>query len=409
MDNRRLMALLMAALLPLAACSGDGGDDDDDITGGDDDMVEDDDDTTPGGDDDTTGGDDDDDSSAADDDDPAGDDDDSSAADDDDDDDDDDTVATVAEIDHTIPAEGASVFCVDADIVVTFTAAVASATITLEDELGNAVAGTNALSAADTVLTFDPDDPLIESTGYTATIDWDGMVSSQLTFRTSGIGTLLTDPESAVEGMDYLLDLGNATVTQPSIMGSLLLAYFEDVELVIQITDVDDAAGTLRAFGGSLDDGEQDLCVPTMVLTHDPVGAWCNPFLEVGPAKLSFAVAGYLTEVIDARITAKVVQEGASIADGRLDGALDTRGLDPLVDPGGGVGATCTLVLSLGLNCGPCPDGAGPYCLPMSMEGIVAQPTPVTGVNPETGDVYSALTEVGETQVASWIAGGYCP
>ena len=392
MDTRWLIVLLMALLLPLAACSGD----DDDDTAGDDD------DTTAGDDDDTTAGDDDDTTAGDDDDSGAGDDDDTTAGDDDD-----DTLPAVAELESTWPADGATVLCAEANIVAAFTDAVTSATLDLEDGGGIAVPGDLTLSDGDTVLTFDPHDALTVATAYTATLEWDGGNSFELNFRTSPDGPLLTDPETAVEGVDYLLDLGNATITQPAAIGVLLASYLEDVELIVQVTDLDDGAGTLEALGGTLDQGVQDLCVPTMGLTDSQIGAWCNPFLEVGPTTLAVPVEGYNVDILQVRINGTVVQEGGRIVSGRIEGSMDTRGLDSLV--GGGTGATCSLLASLGVNCEPCPDGSGTYCLTTIMEDIIAQPTQVTGLNPETGDVYSTLTAVSTSQVATWTAGGYCP
>ncbi len=406
MESRLILALLMALLLPLAACSGDEGDDD--TTGSDDDdATADDDDTTAGDDDDTTAGDDDDSSTGDDDDDDSsmGDDDDTTAGDDD------DTTAAVAEIDHTIPADAATVMCIEANIVVQFTAAVSSATVDLVDEGGNTIPGDNTLSNGDTTLTFDPygtdPDQLDADAAYTATIDWDGLYTYELNFRTSPGGPLLTNPETAVEGRDYLLDLAGATITEPAAIGALLQSYLGDIELALQVTDIDITDGTLEAFGATLANGSQDLCVPTVGLTDNQLGAWCNPFMEVGPTTLTVDVTGNPTDVLDTRINGTVVQEGARIVSGRLAGELDTRGLDPLV--GGGLGATCALMASLGIACEPCPDGSGTYCISLVMEDIQAQPTPISGINPETGDVYSTLTEIDAAQVNTWIAGGYCP
>jgi hypothetical protein len=410
MESRLFLALMMAFLLPLAACSDDEGDDDTTGSADDDDATadDDDDDTTAGDDDDTTAGDDDDDDDTT-----AGDDDDSSTGDDDDTTagDDDDTTAAVAEIDHTIPADAATVMCIEANIVVQFTAAVTSATVDLVDEGGNVIPGDNTLSNGDTTLTFDPygtdPDQLGVDAAYTATIDWDGLYTYELNFRTSPGGPPLTNPETAVEGRDYLLDLAGATVTEPATIGALLQSYLGDIELAVQVTDIDVAGGTLEAFGATLASGIQDLCVPVVGLTDDQLGAWCNPFMEVGPTTLTVDVTGNPTDVQDTRINGTVVQEGARMVSGRLAGELDTRGLDPLV--GGGLGATCALMASLGIACEPCPDGSGTYCISLVMEDIQAQPTPVTGTNPETGDVYTTLTEIDAAQVTTWIAGGYCP
>jgi len=72
------------------------------------------------------------------------------------------------------------------------------------------------------------------------------------------------------------------------------------------------------------------------------------------------------------RINGTIVQEGGRLVSGRIEGSMDTRGLDGLV--GGGTGATCALLTSLGVNCEPCPDGSGTYCLTTIMEDIIAQP-----------------------------------
>lgn len=267
------------------------------------------------------------------------------------------------------------------------------------------------MSVGDSLLTFDPygtdPDQLGVATAYTATIEWDGLYSEELNFRTSPDAPPLTDPEAAVELVDYLLDLEGATVVEPASIGALLQPYLGDIDLAMQVTEIDVASGTLEAFAATLDGGVQDLCVPAIGLTDTRLGAWCNPFMEVGPANLVVDVEGNPTDVLDMRISGTVVQEGARMVNGRFAGDLDTRGLDPI--SGGYMGAACDLLTSLGIPCEPCPDGSGTYCITLVMEDIVAQPTQVSGINPETGDVYASLTPVDQAQVNTWLAGGYCP
>jgi len=218
-------------------------------------------------------------------------------------------------------------------------------------------------------------------------------------------------PVSGCEGNDYAFDLGGATFTEPPGIGTLIGQYLADVHLVTHVTSVDDAAGTAELFMASLDkegvDYVQDLCVETISLTEG--STWDNPFVEVTFDELPLTIEGIECSVTGMRITWSFLSTCDELVGGTLEGELDTRCLDPLIDPGAPEGAACDMVSSLGIPCQECSSGVGPFCLFVAAEAILADSVQVTGIDPETGTQYDELTEVTTEMVDAWTAGGFCP
>ncbi len=328
-----------------------------------------------------------------DDDDATGDDDD--ATDDDDDDDD------VAEIKSTDPQEGDSDFYYKGNVIVEFTDEVTGAAIALADDGGGAVSGANSMNDNATILTFDPDADLASSTGYVATISWDGHDDVALSFSTSEVGGIAD--VTAIEGADYFLDLGSATFTEPPGVGSLLSQYIADVFVIFHIVDIDEDGGTLEVFGGIVDkDGNdyvQDMCTETLPF---PGGDWSNPYMQIGPTDFTIAIEGYEATIIDLMIGGAFTPDGAAMMGGTFDGQMDTRVLDDLIDPGADEGAACELLGSLGIECEECPDGSGPYCLTVSAYGILSEKVSVIATHPEDGTPYDTLQLVTADDIDGW-------
>ncbi len=257
--------------------------------------------------------------------------------------------------------------------------------------------------------TFDPfqgtDQHLQPSTPYTATITWDGGTPTDLDFQTSAVGAPLNDPEMTLTGGDFRLDLASATFTEPPGVGSLLAQYISDVHMVFHIDGLDDVAGTVEVYSGLLEeDGNdyvQDMCVPT---TDFPTGDWSNPYLEIGPADVEVDMEGYGMPLTGLTIGGSFTVDGLSIAGGTYDAQMDTRALDPLIDPDADPGATCDLMATLGISCEPCADGSGTFCLTISAQDVAADSVNVLAFHPVSGNAIPTLVEVTAADVASWPA-----
>ncbi len=377
-----------------------GEGDDDDATAGDDD-----DDATPGDDDDATQ--DDDDATPGDDDDATQDDDDATQ------DDDDATQDPV--ITETVPADGATDVYHRTDILVEFSDPVTQAAVLLEGPGGATVTGTTTLSDNDTALTFDPHgisetDHLDPSTAYTADITWGASSSAQIQFVTSETGTAVADPQNDIVGRDYLVDTASMRFVQPSGVGALLQQYLADLHWVFHVQALNDGAqrgelitAWVEETGG---DFEQNLCCPTTTLSDATV--WVNPYVEAGPADVTASLTGYDVTLLDAVLAGSFRPDGSGIEGVTIETQLDTRELDPLIDPHAKEGATCALLVSLGITCQTCPDGSGDFCLLIEADQGTAEEVDVTSSDPETGQPYDHVVEISPAMAADWVNGGFC-
>jgi hypothetical protein len=396
----RWLLLMLAGATFAIGCPDDTDDDD----AGDDDAEDDDTGDDDTGDDDT--GDDD-----------TGDDD---VGDDDvgDDDSGDDDTTGPAEIVSTYPHDGSTSFFHEHSIVAEFSSPPGNPGIVVDEFGGPNVPGTLSVDPTGTIVTFDPHDTsptdhLLLNTDYVAIISWDQHPDVALHFRTANPGNPVADPDTTVDGEDYWLDLGTANFVEPPGMGALLGQYLSEAYIAIHVVDVDDTGGTIDAFGGYLAPDApgylQDLCVETLPLTDQQPGLWANPFMQVGPSDATFGIEGYPVDMFDVLVTGSFATDGSQLQQGTFGGDIDTRGMDPLIDPQAKVGATCQLMASLGIYCDPCPDGTGPYCLYLYATDIVAPQVEVHGTDPQTQQQFSTMTEVTAATLAAWTAGGYCP
>ncbi|MBT3222626.1 MAG: hypothetical protein HN348_26420, partial [Proteobacteria bacterium] len=63
-----------------------------------------------------------------------------------------------------------------------------------------------------------------------------------------------------------------------------------------------------------------------------------------------------------------------SSVEASIAASIDTRPLAPAVlGEGAAPGDLCLLLASLGVYCAACPNGSGPYCLPLDIEDIPGQ------------------------------------
>ena len=344
-----------------------------------------------------------------DDDDVAGDDDDTADDDDTGDDDDDDTTAPAPEIASTIPQQGETAFCWVRNIEVTFTDVPDLTSFTMADGNGVPVNGDLDANDDDTVFTFDPDDDLEPDTDYVVTVEWVGHSVTILEFTTGPEDCPVTYPQDDVVGRDYLVDFASANFVEPPGVGALISQYLIDIQMVVHLREIDEGAATLGAYAGMLTEGVQDLCQQTTDLTAAAPGVWDNPHAVLGSGDIVVPVESELMSIYDLTLTGTFSCDGMTLQAGTLEGLMDTRAMDSLIDPNAQEGAACELLESLGIYCAPCPNNGGDFCLEAVAEDLQAHDTPVSGTDPETGASYDTLTEVTEAMLDAWTAGGDCP
>jgi len=345
--------------------------------------------------------------------------DDDTADDDDADDDsadDDDSAAAVAELGNTRPQDGETEAYYRDPIFVNFNDPASGASVVLAEDGGAEVPGDQWIEEG-RWLTFDPygDDPvthLTPLTDHTLTISWDGHEDVEVRFRTSATGTPLGDPESEVVGTDFLLDLGGAEITEPSVMGGVISDGLVESHLVLRIQTMDEDAGTAHVIGAAVErvgqDYVQDLCTATIPAQGGPAGTWSNPWFELGPATLVLPTVEYDAPLFELVVSASFTPDGGALDGGTLEGELDTRAADHLIDPGT-EGALCEFLADFDLVCEACPEDGEPFCMSVRAIAIRGEPVSVSSVDPETGESHTHLVEVTADQVATWTAGGYCP
>jgi len=328
----------------------------------------------------------------------------------------DDTSAWVEDSD---PDDGQEGVFYRADITVEFnTSAVVDPALALQSAHGMVVPGEQTVHGDELVFDphgADPDQHLSPGTTYVATVTW-STGSAQITFTTSELGTPVLDPWNDVVGRDYVRDFSRATIVEPPLGIMDPVEYFT----ALRVVSVASATDTIELFGapvtGDGGDYTQDLCTPTFAFTGDMAGDWCNPHAALGPLDVTFPAflapnpaSQMAVTVYDYTATGTFAADGDAMGGGTLDGVMDTRAMDELVDPDAGEGAACELLATLGIHCVQCPDGSGPLCLTLRVEDIPAEPAEITSTDPGTEETITGLVEVTTNQVEAWQAEGLCP
>ena len=120
-----------------------------------------------------------------------------------------------ATVSSSVPADGAADAYYRADVEFAISEMDASATVTVLDSSGAAVAGTQSTSSDGLTVYFTPDASLTPGASYTADISLcDGETNPSITFSTSTLGEALSGCE--LTGNTYNLNLGDARFVQPA-------------------------------------------------------------------------------------------------------------------------------------------------------------------------------------------------
>ncbi len=267
-------------------------------------------------------------------------------------------------VNSTVPASGSTSAYYRANVEFALSDPDSTATITTD------IAGHQGTSADGLTVSWVLDSPLTPNTAYTATLDYCGG-SVPLSFTTSDLGTQIGDPTSLI-GRTYVVALGNARITQPAGIGSVLSSYLTTDILM----GVNDLSGTsLTLLGAVAQSGVtpdvQNTCDPSIPFPVADFSA--QPFFTVGPQTTTLSVAGYDVEIDNLQVTGTFASDGTYFDGGTLSGTIDTRPLAPLIDSSGNEGAICDLAVNFGASCEPCPSDGQPYCLTLVADQILAE------------------------------------
>ncbi len=268
----------------------------------------------------------------------------------------------------TFPATGSFDAYYRGDIEFRLTGLDSTATIETD------IVGVQSLSSDGLTVYWTPTEALLPSTSYSATLHYCGG-DATISFTTSALGTAMAD-ESVLQGKTYLLDLENARVTEPPGIGALIAGELGGVSIYVGVTDLaEDQITVIGALGREDVENTQEYCDPSIDF---PVADFSeSPHFEIGgEGKTSITVADVTVEIQNLRIAGDFSADASYFGGGVLEGTIDTRPLDSLLDDSGEPGAICETATSLGVTCVPCTDNE-PYCLSLKVDSITATEAPL--------------------------------
>lgn len=274
----------------------------------------------------------------------------------------------VAAVTATSPTDGATGVYYRDIYVVDFSADASAAEIEILDDAGTPVSREITWSDGNVQASVRAD--LEASSAYTLHVELCG-VTTEVGFSTSELGTPLDGGTSSVQGRTYMIQLSEADITEPALLGSLARQYLT-VPLLFEVTEANDSVvDLLGALGYLEDDGTYTQM--TWLPTWDfPAGDFADaPYFYAEAEYITIMYGPYPIPIENFTLEGSFTSDGAQIQKGRATGKADTRYMAPLIkrDPKD-YAAFCDLAGSLGIYCEPCADGED-YCLYIVAEEIV--------------------------------------
>jgi len=244
------------------------------------------------------------------------------------------------------------------------------------------IPGTQSFSEDGLTVYYTPTSALTPNTDYSYTVHYCGG-DPEIKFHTSDLGTAVTDPQASIKGSSYLLNLKDATITEPASVGALLGDQLGEVDIYVNATEVTETQITMVGAIGNPDatSPTQDWCSRTIDF---PVADFSQSphFIIGGTGTTTITVAGVSVDIQNLEIAGDFAADGSYFGGGTLSGTIDTRPLDVAFFDGE-EGALCKTAGSLGAECQPCGDGQN-FCLSLKARDITAtkadiQITPIFG------------------------------
>ncbi|MEQ1500812.1 MAG: Ig-like domain-containing protein [Myxococcota bacterium] len=267
-----------------------------------------------------------------------------------------DCTATIVAVD---PADGATLVPLDAEVTVSFDAAI-TATDPLSIDVSGAT-GTVALAGDGLSATWtgalDPD------TAYTvnANVCTD---TSSTTFTTLPPSI---DP-STVEGNTYAIAWDDLNITEPqnSVAIELLIqvdAILAQVLAIDPVTLLADAAATIGT-----DDGTGLLEPDCAIATVQTADFSLNPYFSIdGTISITIDSAGTAVDIEDFQLLARVSEDSSALEDVRISGLIATEQINPP-----GVECANPALSILAPTCVPCTTSASGDCMLFEANAAVA-------------------------------------
>jgi hypothetical protein len=246
-------------------------------------------------------------------------------------------------LESVLPTDGATLVDVETTIQVGFSEPVVDGQWSVEL---NGVTGQTSVDAAQTTVTFVPDEPLDYETNYTVTAEV-CEVTASAGFTTTAEPLDMTLLDSRTYELPYV-DL----VWQKPNAISLLSAYIDFDSFLVQVDAIDVVAETLTVLaavgydnGGIMEPDCASLFSPGLADFSQ------NPVFSAGPSDMMLPISSMDLTIEDFALSANFNSDGSSIENVLFTGLADTRALDSTL------GDTCGLAAFMGDTCIACADG----------------------------------------------------
>ena len=172
-----------------------------------------------------------------------------------------------------------------------------------------------------------------------------------------------TDADFEYVGKTYLLEVGEGNFVAPSGVGSLV-----DPEVLTILGHVKNIkSGNIKwLIAPTEDDGlSQNECAVTTKLE----GTFTDPWFSYGPTDYHTEIMGVPATFYDFQFSGEFLSTKTVTA--QIAASIDTRPLVPAVlGNDANPGDLCQLLIGFGIFCEACPNGSGPYCLPIDVQDI---------------------------------------
>jgi hypothetical protein len=243
---------------------------------------------------------------------------------------------------------------------------------------GTEVPGTSTTDEDMEVVYFTPDEPLLPSTEYVATLSY-CVGDASNTFTTSELGGELT---ADILDKTYVIDLGSARFVEPAGVGELI-GEFVTMNVLVGVAAIDGADITMMGALSEEGNTDQDFCSPTFDLSADFSE---SPYFVIAADSIELSVAGYTIPLQDFEVSGTFASDGSYFGGGVLAGSVDARDIVEMIDEVDTWEDACNLTASFGAACIACSDGVE-ACLSLRADQIIADENP--------GQVLEVVTEEG--------------
>lgn len=198
---------------------------------------------------------------------------------------------------------------------------------------------------------------------YSVSLDVCGL-NPTFEFGTSAYGAELSVEPSSLIGKTFLIDLSDASYSEPPGIGTLL-GLFLDAPLLLGVESVDTDVINFLATQGEFDEinGVFEQIPGFPVWDFENADFSESPFFAAQTDILNVDYNGSEIPIHDFDISGTFNSEATTIGGASFRGMGDTRNMGPLLNLGNDPNAVCTLVGDYGVDCMACPDDGELFCI----------------------------------------------